>query len=79
MWIPFLATIFDYLQIVNFIIKIKNGINFSVSITNTMKSSLSNHRDIVLVSFYKVFLMEDFTSKIAFGDNLMTSNTLELF
>lgn len=73
-------------RFVNFIIQNKtNGIEFS-GINNIKHDEVyvfvGNHRDIVLdpVFLQKYFLMEDFnTSKIAFGDNLMTSNTLELF
>lgn len=73
-------------RFVNFIIQNKtNGIAFS-GINNIKHDEVyvfvGNHRDIVLdpVFLQKYFLMEDFnTSKIAFGDNLMTSNTLELF
>jgi len=73
-------------RFVNFIIQNKtNGIAFS-GINNIKHDEVyvfvGNHRDIVLdpVFLQKYFLMENFnTSKIAFGDNLMTSNTLELF
>ena len=73
-------------RFVNFIIQNKtNGIAFS-GINNIKHDEVyvfvGNHRDIVLdpVFLQKYFLKENFnTSKIAFGDNLMTSNTLELF
>lgn len=73
-------------RLVNFIIEnTTNDVEFS-GINNIEPDDtyvfVGNHRDIVLdpVFLQKYFLAEKFnTSKIAFGDNLMTSHTLELF